>query len=382
VPHDATTEAPNAPTHLNARANSIGVRGVRHVYPDGHEALSPTDLEVTAGQFFTLLGPSGSGKTTLLRVFAGLLRPTEGRVYIGERDVTDTAVQDRNVGFVFQHYALFPHLSVADNLAFPLKVRGVSARARGARVDDLLDLVNLGGQGHKMPGALSGGQQQRVAVARALVYDPDVLLLDEPLGALDRRLRQRLGADLRRIQRETGTTAVYVTHDQEEAFLLSDTVVVMDHGRVLQSGDPEEVYRRPRSPFVASFLGDTNVIAGVGEMGPDGHPNVSFGSLKVRLADPVSPAVGEVRLSVRPEDIALHVESEPVLAPGHLNIGQFAIESVTFMGGRYRVQIQNGNLGKLTVDAHGGEALGEALQSVDTVTASWNKTAPVVLQGP
>src|SRR3954451_2012217 len=240
---------------------AVRAEGITHEYGE-HVALERMDLAVPRGQFFTLLGPSGSGKTTLLRIFAGLLAPTSGRVHIGGRDVTDVDVQERNIGFVFQSYALFPHLSVGDNIAFPLKVRGVAKADRERRVTEVIELVQLQGLEQRRPGQLSGGQQQRVAIARALVFEPEVLLLDEPLGALDRRLRQTLGAELRRIQQETSITAIYVTHDQEEAFLLSDTVVVMNDGAVHQNGAPADFYGRPADLFVATFLGDTNVLRG------------------------------------------------------------------------------------------------------------------------
>jgi ABC-type Fe3+/spermidine/putrescine transport system ATPase subunit len=246
---------------LELAAAEVRAEGIQHVFDNGHRALEPTDLHIDAGTFCTLLGPSGSGKTTLLRIFAGLLQPTAGRVHIGGRDVTTVPVQKRDIGFVFQHYALFPHLTVAQNIAYPLRIRGVSRTERDTKVAAVLDLIDLSDYGARRPDQLSGGQQQRVAIGRALVYGPKVLLLDEPLGALDRKLRQQLGADLRRIQQETGTTAIYVTHDQEEAMSVSDRIALMNAGRLEQVGVPVDIYRHPVSRFAAEFMGTTNLVA-------------------------------------------------------------------------------------------------------------------------
>jgi ABC-type Fe3+/spermidine/putrescine transport system ATPase subunit len=218
-------------------------------------------LAVPAGAFLTLLGPSGCGKTTLLKLVGGYLTPGRGEVFLRGRAATGLPPERRNVGMVFQNYALFPHLSARRNVAFGLEVRGVPRAERDRRVEAMLDRVGLvPAERERRPPALSGGQQQRVALARALVFSPDVLLLDEPLANLDRHLRERLRAELRRLQRETGVTAVLVTHDQEEALAVSDQVGVMAAGRVLQVGPPAEVYDRPRTPFVARFLGEANLL--------------------------------------------------------------------------------------------------------------------------
>lgn len=223
-------------------------------------AADMVDLEVPPGELVTILGPSGSGKTTLLLLIAGLLAPTAGRIRIGERDVTDEPARARNIGLVFQSYALFPHMNVFDNVAFPLGVRKVSPADTGRRVREALNLVRLDGMETRRPSELSGGQQQRVALARAIVFNPDILLLDEPLGALDRKLREQLQVELKQLQRAVGVTTILVTHDQEEALALSDRVVVLDGGRVQQVASPEEAYLRPTNRFVADFLGIANFV--------------------------------------------------------------------------------------------------------------------------
>ena len=227
-------------------------------------AADQVDLDVAQGEFVTILGPSGSGKTTLLLLVAGLLPPSAGRILIGGRDVTAASAQQRNIGLVFQSYALFPHMTVADNVAFPLRVRGLSAPDVAAKVTAALKLVRLDDYGGRKPSQLSGGQQQRVALARAIVFGPDVLLLDEPLGALDRKLREELQVELKQLQRKLGLTTVLVTHDQEEALSLSDRVVVLDQGRVQQIATPEEAYLKPSNRFVADFLGIANFVPASG----------------------------------------------------------------------------------------------------------------------
>src|SRR5688572_86897 len=226
------------------------------------KALDRVSLSFRDGEFFGLLGPSGSGKTTLLRAIAGFVEPDEGAISFDGERVESVPVHKRAIGMVFQNYALFPNLDVAGNIAFGLAVRGIASSERQARVEDMLRLVRLSGLGGRKPRELSGGQQQRVALARALITRPKVLLLDEPLGALDRRLRQQMQVELKEIQRETGVTTVFVTHDQEEALTLSDRIAIIDQGRLMQVGSPQEVYERPATIFAAQFLGDANVFNG------------------------------------------------------------------------------------------------------------------------
>jgi putative spermidine/putrescine transport system ATP-binding protein len=223
-------------------------------------ALHDVSISVESGEFFTMLGPSGSGKTTLLRVIAGFERPDRGLVQLGGTDVTWRPPYDRDVNTVFQDYALFPHMSVAQNVEYGLRIRKVGRAERGRRVTETLSIVGLAGMDHRKPSQLSGGQRQRVALARAIVNEPSVLLLDEPLGALDLKLRQGMQLELKRIQREVGITFVYVTHDQEEALTMSDRVAVFNEGRIEQIGTPVEVYDQPATEFVAGFVGVSNVI--------------------------------------------------------------------------------------------------------------------------
>ncbi|MBM3571681.1 MAG: ABC transporter ATP-binding protein [Alphaproteobacteria bacterium] len=247
---------------MTSHGLTIFFRAVAQSFGPVH-ALLPLDLEIAAGEFLTLLGPSGSGKTTLLNIAAGYLTPTAGRVLIGAKDVTDLAPRHRNIGMVFQNYALFPHLDVFENIAYGLRARKTPKDEIAGRVAAALELVQLTGYAARAIRQLSGGQQQRVALARALVIEPDVLLMDEPLGALDRQLRQHVQLEIRRLHRQHGRTTIYVTHDQEEALVMSDRIAIMHHGRIEQIGSAEELYRRPRSAFVAGFLGESNLLPGV-----------------------------------------------------------------------------------------------------------------------
>jgi len=229
-------------------------------YPNGFQAVKALDLVVPAGSFFALLGPSGCGKTTTLRMVAGLEEPTSGTIEIGNQEITFDKPYRRPVNTVFQNYALFPHLTIAENVAFGLRRRG--NKNPGQQVKDMLELTELTAQAEKKPGQLSGGQQQRVALARALINRPEVLLLDEPLGALDLKLRRSMQIELKQIQSEVGITFVHVTHDQEEAMTMADTVAVMNQGVIEQMGAPAELYENPKTTFVANFLGQSNLIAG------------------------------------------------------------------------------------------------------------------------
>jgi putative spermidine/putrescine transport system ATP-binding protein len=242
---------------------AVRLEGVRKEYgDDAVVAVAGIDLDVRDGEFFSMLGPSGSGKTTTLRMIAGFEQPTAGRIWLHGRDVTGVPPFDRDVNTVFQDYALFPHLSVGDNVAYGLMVRKVPKAERATRVADALRMVRLEGYDRRKPSQLSGGQRQRVALARALVNRPRVLLLDEPLGALDLKLREEMQIELKSIQQQVGITFIYVTHDQEEALTMSDRLAVFNSGRIEQLGSPAEVYERPRTPFVAGFVGTSNLLTG------------------------------------------------------------------------------------------------------------------------
>jgi sulfate/thiosulfate transport system ATP-binding protein len=262
-----------------------------------HPALADVSVELPDGELVALLGPSGSGKTTLLRVIAGIESPDRGRIWFGDEDVTDRPVRQRNVGFVFQDYALFEHMTVADNIGFGPRVRGVPRRQIQARVAELLGLVQLEGMADRYPRQLSGGQRQRVALARALAPDPKILLLDEPFGALDARVRQELRTWLRRLHDEIGVTSVFVTHDQAEALEVADRLVIVNGGRIEQVGDPNTVFDEPASAFVMDFLGEVNVLHGHVE----GKGGV-FGALRLPWA---GGRGGEAAAYIRSHDVAL-----------------------------------------------------------------------------
>lgn len=303
---------------------------------NGQPALDNATLRVHAGEFFTLLGPSGSGKTTLLRIIAGLLDPNRGTISIDGADVTHVPTQKRDIGFVFQNYALFPHLTVAENIEFGLKVRRIASTARAARVAEMIELVALGGLGDRYPGQLSGGQQQRVALGRALAQRPRVLLLDEPLGALDRGLRQDLGAEIRRIQQEAQTTAIYVTHDQEEAFVLSDRMGVMRGGLISQIGTPEELYRAPSDLFVARFLGKTNLFPAEVVTSTAGAATVRIGESVVATRPGASRVGDQVFCSVRPEQLVVSGSTVP---KEHHKITTAVVTDSRFLGQRQSVRL-------------------------------------------
>jgi putative spermidine/putrescine transport system ATP-binding protein len=268
-------------------------------------AVDGVDLEIGQGEFFSMLGPSGSGKTTCLRMIAGFEAPTSGRVYLKDRDVTDLAPYERDVNTVFQDYALFPHMTVAENVGYGLRVRKVPRSDRGARVADAMRMVQLKGFDDRKPAQLSGGQRQRVALARALVNRPSVLLLDEPLGALDLKLRQEMQIELKTIQQEVGLTFVYVTHDQEEALTMSDRLAVMNHGRIEQIGPPSEVYERPATSFVAGFVGVSNTLSGAAARAVTGSDQaVTIRPEKIHLLDPAAvPSHGEVSATGTVNDV-------------------------------------------------------------------------------
>ena len=259
---------------MNKSVVGLHLKGLAKSY-GAVEAVKGVDLTVYDGEFLTLLGPSGSGKTTILRLIAGFTLPTSGQIMIQGRDVSRMTPAERGIGMVFQHYALFPHMTVAENIAYGLKMRGWPAEKRDARVHEMADLVGLHGMYKRLPRELSGGQQQRVALARALAFEPTLLLMDEPLGALDRELRIRMAAELRRIHRELGTTVVYVTHDREEAMTLADRVAIMHQGKIDAVGTPHDLFSVPPTRFVASFFGGHNLIpAQLTKQSANGHVNV------------------------------------------------------------------------------------------------------------
>jgi sulfate transport system ATP-binding protein len=308
---------------------------------DGHPVVNNVSLEIADGEFFVLLGSSGSGKTTVLSLIAGLAGLDHGRILLHGRDVTQLPTQQRRVGFVFQNYALFQYMTVAENVEFGLSIRKAPSSERKRKRDELLEMVGLAGLGNRMPRQLSGGQQQRVALARALAYGPDVLLLDEPLGALDAKIRIELRRNLKTIQRKLGIATIFVTHDQEEAFDMADRVGVMSFGRLIEVGTPAELYQRPQTEFVASFLGTANLL--VGQVSPQGVKvgPVEFPMTGGRPVSPFDPEPGQqverVQVLFRPEDVALAPQPEALGCP---NLGQAEVEEISFAGAYERLRLR------------------------------------------
>ncbi|MEO8558237.1 MAG: ABC transporter ATP-binding protein [Rhodospirillales bacterium] len=306
-------------------------------------AVDDVSLDIAAGEFFSLLGPSGCGKTTSLRMIAGFERPDHGRIHVGGQDITDVPVHRRDMGMVFQSYALFPHRTVAQNIGFGLRMRQMPASDIARRVEAALAQVAMTGLENRRPAQLSGGQQQRVALARALVIEPRVLLCDEPLGALDRKLRQQMQFELKELQRRLGVTLVFVTHDQEEALAMSDRIAVMNNGHIEQVGSPAEIYERPRTRFVADFIGEINILE---------EPNCAR--------------------ALRPEKIRFVPPEKGRLAG--------TVETANFLGGStlFRIRGHDGT-SLLAREAHGGER--SMRGTGDAVGLTWNDSDTVLLEG-
>lgn len=315
----------------------ISVRGVSKYFGAVH-AVDNVDLEILRGEFFSLLGPSGCGKTTLLRILAGLEMPSEGEIFIDEQPMSAIPAYRRPVNMVFQNYAIFPHLDVRGNIAFGLRKSGLSKAEINAKVEEMLDLIKLPGYEERSATQLSGGERQRIALARALIKRPKVLLLDEPLGALDKKLREQMQLELRDLQKSVGITFVFVTHDQEEALTMSDRIAVMSNGQVLQVSSPTGLYERPRSRFVADFIGTMNFFEGRVRKSENGTAVVDAGSLgEVEAAtDGEAPGVGDdVVVAIRPEKLKLHFE-----APGEgINIVEGRMGPAAYLGDRSHFHI-------------------------------------------
>jgi putative spermidine/putrescine transport system ATP-binding protein len=333
----------------------VVVRDVWKSYAPGSYAVREVGFALEPGEFLTLLGPSGSGKTTTLMMVAGFEAPSRGEIRVDGIDVAGLPPERRNFGIVFQGYALFPHKSVLDNVAFALLMRGVGRRERRRRALDMLDKVGLAGLEARRPRELSGGQQQRVALARALVFEPDALLLDEPLGALDRKLRETLQAEIKEIQRRVGISILYVTHDQDEAMTMSDRIAVMDRGRIVQIGTPAELYLHPATPFVAGFLGETNLLAATCLGTDGGHVRLRFADGAIGWAaaarDGVARRIGDaVTVAVRPERTSVLRRGESAdtaidgVVIGGTFLGRHARYVVAALGDRLAVSIAGGSL--------------------------------------
>ncbi|MEU6147685.1 ABC transporter ATP-binding protein [Streptomyces sp. NPDC047081] len=325
----------SAPAALTGSGKPLSVTRLRKRYRGGVTAVDEVSMEIAAGEFVTFLGSSGSGKTTTLMMIAGFCEPDSGSIVVGGNDVTRLAPQKRGLGFVFQQYLLFPHMTVWENVAFPLQLRDTPKAELRRRVGETLEMAGLSAMARRRPRELSGGQQQRVALCRALVYRPPVILMDEPLGALDKKLRDQLQTEIKRIQQELGLTVIYVTHDQEEALVLSDRIAVMRDGRIDQFDTPRELFERPRTPFVADFLGAANFLPGHIEEHTADHLLVRLdtgGLLKARAQQAASVAKAPVRAAVQPGRLALRPAGEGFCTG--------TVETVTYVGTLVRVTVR------------------------------------------
>ncbi|KAA2212963.1 ABC transporter ATP-binding protein [Teichococcus oryzae] len=345
-------------------AGSIAIEGlVKRFGPV--RAVDDVSLDIRAGEFLALLGPSGSGKTTILMAIAGFEYPDAGRILLGGEDITWLPPNRRNLGMVFQRYTLFPHMSVLENIAFPLKMRGIGRAEREERARDALRTVQLEQMGARQPAQLSGGQQQRVAIARAIVYRPRVLLMDEPLSALDKKLREEMQIEIKHLQREIGITVVFVTHDQTEALTMADRVAVLDHGRLQQIGAPRDLYEAPQTEFVAGFIGETNFWSGTAAIAAARGEAVAVrldggGVMPATAVSPLPPG-GRVRLALRPERLRIAAGGEGLEA--RVTEAIYAGNATTLM-----LQAAGGQMLRLRIPAGAGlpeAAVGEA------VTLGW-----------
>ncbi|MEX5567297.1 polyamine ABC transporter ATP-binding protein [Pseudomonas syringae] len=349
---------------------AVSFQGVTRRYGNV-SAVSDLSLDIARGEFFALLGSSGSGKTTLLMLLAGFDTPTEGQVLMSGKSVSDLPPHRRQIGVVFQNYALFPHLTAAENVAYPLKMRGVGRSERDERVKAALSLVNLTDRWASYPSQLSGGQQQRIALARALVFGPDILLMDEPLGALDRRLRDQMQQELKRIQHELGITVIYVTHDQSEAMAMADRIGIMAGGKLLQVADPETIYTAPSNHFVARFIGECSIL----------RVNAWDDGLGYEIAGACqalpSRATAPFDIVVRPENVALHsASSSPV---NHTFGIPATISDITYLGSGWRVGLELSDGQFLLANVMRGDELAGSLVPGKSVVAQWASTAVAVL---
>ncbi len=352
---------------------AVAVRDVSMVY-DGVVAVRNASFELAAGRFLTILGPSGSGKTTLLRLIAGFQAPSSGEIVINGKAVSAVPPHRRSIGMVFQRLALFPHMTAAENVAFPLRMRRFDAQTIPERVERYLELVRLGGYGKRRINELSGGQQQRVAIARALVFEPDLLLLDEPLAALDRKLREEMQLEFRRIQRELGVTTINVTHDQREALVVSDEVIVMDKGEIQQNAAPAETYRQPRNAFVAGFIGVTNFIPGTASPAAAGEVKLAGGGAELAGAwasretvQPGMPASG----AIRAEQIRIAGGGNTIAGVDTVLSGRVA--DAIFEGERVVYEVEVPSLAGAVIRVFDHDPVGHSqFEAGETVSIGWN----------
>ncbi|MBF7143123.1 MULTISPECIES: ABC transporter ATP-binding protein [Pseudomonas] len=336
------------------------------------QALAPTALELRQGEFLTLLGPSGSGKTTLLMMVAGLLEPDGGKLWIDGTLATYAPPYERDIGMVFQNYALFPHMTIAENVGFPLRMRRRPLAEVNSEVARVLELVQLSHTAHRLPRELSGGQQQRIALARCIVYQPSIILMDEPLGALDKKLRDQLQIEIKRLHRQLGTTILFVTHDQQEALTMSDRICLMNHGRIEQLGTPSDLYFRPKTTFAADFLGESNIVPGVAQPQGAAQCHVACPTLGISLAVDGAHS-GPVNVMVRPERVGLFTAPQP-----GMNSVQGTLSDVVFTGGVTRFMVNTVGGAMLMVE---GLTLERELDATPgtPVWACWQPAETVIL---
>jgi len=350
------------------RGAAIAISKASKRYAD-FVALDAIDLDIKAGEFMTLLGPSGSGKTTTLNLIAGFTEPDGGTLTIGGQNVLGLPAHKRGIGVVFQHYALFPHMTVGRNVAYPLKLRSMRKSERKSRVARALEMVKMTDFAHRYPSELSGGQQQRVALARALVFDPPLLLMDEPLGALDKKLREWLQLEIKRIHRELGTTFVYVTHDQEEALVLSDRIAVFNQGRIEQIGTGRELYETPQTLFVGRFIGESSVLRGAFSIA-GGKTTITIGEQQVTVPS-VLPDKQKPVLLLRPEKLRLLPLDKT--APVGCNVLDGQIVECIYLGSgaKYEVRLKDDSIAIVRSNEEGGFARGDKVQIAFAPTDAW-----------
>lgn len=357
----------------------LSIQGVSKRFDDGTLAVDEVSLDIPKGAIYALLGSSGSGKSTLLRMLAGFETPTEGRVLLNGRDITDLPPYRRPLNMMFQSYALFPHLSVWDNIAFGLRRMGMKKDMVGDRVEELLRLVQLSDYAQRKPDQLSGGQQQRVALARSLARKPQLLLLDEPLGALDKKLREQTQFELVNIIESVGVTCLMVTHDQEEAMTMADQIAVMSHGQIMQLGTPKEVYEAPNCRFVAEFIGTVNVFDGELVVDENDHCEIQTPQTRISVGHGVTGSAGmQVSAAIRPEKIFIGTTPPD---ERNKNIVQGVIEEIGYMGSynTYQVQLPDGMMLKIH-ETNTDLYLEGKMTWGDTVYCWWNDQAAVVLR--
>lgn len=375
---------------MSAIGQSIKIENVSKFY-GSFQALDCVSLEAKAGEFLTILGSSGSGKTTLLKIIAGFEAANRGQILINGQDIAGKKPYERNIGMLFQNYALFPHMTVAENIAYPLKLRKLPKDEIAERVNSIIKLIKLDGMEKRLPKQLSGGQQQRCALARAIVYNPPLLLLDEQLGALDKNLRHEMQFEIKRIQKELGITTISVTHDQEEALTMSDKICIMSHGVIQQCSSPEEIYKKPKNQFVAEFIGSTNLIKGtvVSKFKENGAmvslAKTGLSEEPVRVEEPLDRRqynLDDVLLALRPELIHLMKNRS-----GHINSFKAELLNSVYMGDYYKALIRTADGNELNVKIspeaykqYSGEKELEFFFNADCVTTIYEKEKGVMLK--